>query len=170
MPDSSGRHVDPFAESLGPLDFAHNLVVEQSRSIGGGGRRPGVTALRAIIAFNLLSTAVHYTHNFLMAGMYPPVPVLFPTALSYRIGIAIFWPLLTGLGLWGYRLYRDGSTRRSRPLLVAYSMLGFTTLGHFLGGSPDIPPFFYATLFTDFLAGSSLLLFVAWTFRSEQQS
>lgn len=122
-----------------------------------------VAALRAIIAFNLLSTSVHYTHNFLMASMYPPAPVVFPTALSYQIGIVIFWPLLTALGLWGYRLYKEGNTRRSRPPLIAYSMLGFTTLGHFLGGNPDIPPFFYVTLFTDFLAGSALLVFVAWT-------
>jgi hypothetical protein len=140
-----------------------------SRSISGGSQRPGVTALRVIIAFNLLSTSVHYTHNFVMAGMYPAVPVVFPTALSYQIGIAIFWPLLTALGLWGYRLYREGSTRRSRPLLVAYAMLGFTTLGHFLGGNPDIPPFFYVTLFTDFLAGSALLAFVAWTLRPQKR-
>lgn len=134
-------------------------------TIGQRNQRPGVTALRVIIAFNLLSTAVHYTHNFVMASMYPPVPVVFPTALSYQIGIAIFWPLLTALGLWGYRLYKEGNTRRSRPLFVAYAMLGFTTLGHFLGGNPDIPPFFYVTLFTDFLAGSALLVFVAWTLR-----
>ncbi len=140
-----------------------------SRSTGTGGQRPGVTALRAIIAFNVLSTSVHYTHNFVMAGMYPPVPVVFPTALSYQIGIAIFWPLLTALGLWGYRLYKEGNTRRSRPLLVAYAMLGFTTLGHFLGGNPDIPPFFYVTLFTDFLAGSALLAFVAWTLRPQKR-
>ena len=135
------------------------------RSAGTSGQRPGLTALRVIIAANLLSTAVHYTHNFAMASMYPPVPVVFPTALSYQVGIAIFWPLLTALGLWGYRLYKEGNTRRSRPLLVAYSMLGFTTLGHFLGGNPDIPPLFYVTLFTDFLAGSALRAFVAWSLR-----
>jgi hypothetical protein len=132
---------------------------------GAGELRPGGRALRLIIAFNLLSTAVHYTHNFVMADMYPPVPVVFPTALSYQIGIAIFWPLLTVVGLWGYRLYKAGETRRPRWMLSAYAMLGFTTLGHFLGGNPDIPPFFYVTLFTDFLAGSALLVFVAWTFR-----
>jgi hypothetical protein len=141
------------------------VSVSQASSSDVGDRRPGVTALRLIIAFNALSTSVHYTHNFLMASMYPPVPVVFPTALSYQIGIAISWPLLTALGLWGYKLYREGNTRQSRPLLAAYAMLGFTTLGHFLGGSPDIPPFFYVTLFTDFLAGSALLVFVAWTFR-----
>lgn len=140
-----------------------------SRSINEGNQRPGVTTLRVIIAFNLLSTSVHYAHNFVMAGMYPPVPVVFPTALSYQIGIAIFWPLLTVLGLWGYQLYKEGDIRRSRLLLGAYAMLGFTTLGHFLGGNPDIPPFFYVTLFTDFLAGVALLAFVAWTYRLQKR-
>lgn len=147
-----------------------NDRASSSGSISADGQRSGVTALRAIIAFNALSTSVHYTHNFVMASMYPPVPVVFPTALSYQIGIAIFWPLLTVLGLWGYRLYREGNIRQSRPLLVAYAMLGFTTLGHFLGGNPDIPPFFYVTLFTDFLAGSALLAFVAWTLRQPDVS
>lgn len=139
---------------------------DRTRALHLTGQHPsGIVVLRVIIAANLLSTAVHYTHNFAMASMYPPVPVVFPTALSYQIGIAVFWPLLTVLGLWGYKLYVEGNTRRSRPLLVAYSMLGFTTLGHFLGGNPDIPPFFYVTLLTDFLAGSALLVFVAWTLR-----
>ncbi len=129
-----------------------------------GGQRPGVNALRVIIAFNLLSTSVHYTHNFVMA---PSYPVVFPfvNATAYRVGIIVFWPLLTALGLWGYQLYKAGEIRRPRIMLAAYSLLGLTTLGHFFGGNPDIPPFFYATLFTDFLAGSALLAFVAWTFR-----
>ncbi len=143
--------------------MSHGDRVSPSGSIGMGGQRPGVAALRVIIAFNLLSTSVHYAHNFVMAGCYPTV-FPFVNATAYQVGIVIFWPLLTALGLRGYRLYKEGETRRPRHLLVAYAMLGFTTLGHFLGGNPDIPPFFYATLFTDFLAGSALLAFVAWTF------
>lgn len=135
-----------------------------SRSTGAETQRSGVAALRLIIVFNLLSTAVHYTHNFVMAECYPAV-FPFVNATAYRVGIIVFWPLLTALGLRGYRLYKEGNTRRSRPLLVAYAMLGFTTLGHFWGGNPDIPPFFYATLFTDFLAGSALLAFVIWTLK-----
>jgi hypothetical protein len=135
-----------------------------SGSIGAGGQRPGVAALRVIIAFNLLSTSLHYTHNFVMAKCYPTV-FPFVNATAYQVGIIIFWPLLTALGLRGYQLYKAGETRRPRRMLAAYSLLGLTTLGHFFGGNPDIPPFFYATLFTDFLAGSALLAFVAWTFR-----
>lgn len=117
-----------------------------------------------IVALNLLSTAVHFTHNFVMADSYP---TFFPfvNATAYQVAIVVFWPLLTALGLWGYRLYREGETWRPRVLLVVYSQLGMSTPGHFFGGNPDIPPFFYATLFTDFLAGAALLVFVAWTFR-----
>ena len=137
-------------------------------SLGGsrraGGQRPGVRALGTIVVFNLLSTSLHYTHNFVMAGCYPTV-FPFVNATAYRVGIVVFWPLLTAIGLHGYRLYKAGETRRPRRMLAAYSLLGLTTLGHFFGGNPDIPPFFYATLFTDFLAGAALLGFVAWTFR-----
>ncbi len=137
-------------------------------SLGGsrsaGGQRPGVRVLGAIVIFNLLSTSLHYTHNFVMAGCYPTV-FPFVNATAYQIGIVVFWPLLTAIGLHGYRLYKAGETRRSRGMLAAYSLLGVTTIGHFFGGNPDIPPFFYATLFTDFLGGSALLAFVAWTFQ-----
>lgn len=93
----------------------------------------------------------------------------FVDATAYRVGIVVFWPLLTALGLWGYRLYEAGETWRPRLLLAVYSLLGLTTLGHFFGGNPDIPPFFYATLFTDFLAGAALLVFVAWTFSGNRR-
>ncbi|HET9154033.1 MAG TPA: hypothetical protein VFN85_07955 [Solirubrobacterales bacterium] len=125
---------------------------------------PRLGVLRAIVAFNLLSTSLHYTHNFVDAHAYPDV-FPFYSATAYQIGIIISWPLLTGLGIWGYRLYANGKVRQSRPLLAAYSLLGLTTLGHFLGGNPDIPPLFYATLFSDFIAGLALLGFVVWTLR-----
>jgi hypothetical protein len=126
------------------------------------GRRPGTTALGVIIAFNLLSTSVHYAHNFVEANAYPPV-FLFVNATAYKVGIVVFWPLLTAFGLWGYKLYADGHTRWPQVMLAAYAVLGLSTPGHFLSGNPDIAPFFYATLFTDFVAGSALLAFVVWT-------
>jgi len=30
-------------------------------------------------------------------------------------------------------------------------------------GSPDIPAFWYATIFTDFIAGASIVAFVVWS-------
>ena len=130
-------------------------------------RRPGTRALQVIIAFNLVSTAIHYSHNFVEASSYPPV-FPFVNETAYKVGIVVFWPLLTALGLWAYRLYARGETRRPRVLLTAYAILGFSTIGHFLGGEPQIAPFPYATIFTDFFGGSALLVFVAWTFWADR--
>src|SRR5262249_13877707 len=108
---------------------------------------PHLTLLRVLLTLSIASTAIHYTHNFLMADMYPTMPVVFPTALSYQIAIAIFWPLLTARALWAYRQYTRGELRRAGQGFIAYSFLGITTVGHFLGGVPDIPPFFFVTIF-----------------------
>ncbi|WP_238420684.1 hypothetical protein [Gordonia sp. 'Campus'] len=95
-----------------------------------------------------------------MADDYPPVP-FFPNSLAYQIGIVIFYPLLTGLGIWGFLRYRSGRYRYVPGALVGYSMLGFSSIGHFLGGVPDIPPFFMATISTDFAGGLGLIVFAA---------
>lgn len=121
-----------------------------------------VGLLGAIIVWNVLSTTVHYTHNFVMAEDYPPVPLFFPNAIAYQIGIAVFWPVLTAAGFWAFARYRNGHYRGVSTGLIAYAMLGFTSPGHFLGGIPDIPPFFFATIFTDFIGGTALLVFAAW--------
>ena len=47
--------------------------------------------------------------------------------------------------------------------LLIYSLTGLITPLHFVYGSPDIPAFWYATIFTDFLAGASIVAFVAWS-------
>lgn len=115
--------------------------------------------LALLVALGIASTALHYTHNFVMAEMYPPVPLLFPTPSSYRIGIAVFWPLLTAVVLWGYREYTRGRYGRARWALIAYSPLGLTTPSHFLGGMVHIEPLFFVTIFTDFATGLAILLF-----------
>jgi hypothetical protein len=118
--------------------------------------------LRALLAFSLVSTAVHYTHNFVAAGDYPG---LVPS-VAVQVAIVAFWPLLTAIGLLGYRLYAQGRLYPAHVCLAIYSITGISTLGHFLGGTPAIPPFFYATIFTDGLAGLSILAFVVVSART----
>lgn len=50
-------------------------------------------------------------------------------------------------------------------LFIVYSVLGISTIGHFLGPSPEIPAFFFVTIFTDFLTGTAMLLFGLATLR-----
>jgi hypothetical protein len=126
-----------------------------------GNERRALAVLKAILAASILSTAIHYTHNFVAVNRYPGPGGSFYTVV--RVAIVIGWPLLTAIGLIGYRRYRERRHQEARVCLVVYSLTGLATLGHFIYGNPHIPAFFYATLFTDALAGLAVLAFVLWS-------
>jgi hypothetical protein len=123
--------------------------------------RRRLTLLKAILAASMLSTAIHYTHNFVAVNRYPGPGGSFYTVV--RVAIVVGWPLLTWIGLTGYRRYRERRYREARVCLAVYSLTGLATMGHFIYGNPKIPAFFYATLFTDALAGLAVLVFVLWS-------
>jgi hypothetical protein len=114
------------------------------------------------MVFSVVSTGVHFAHNFVMAEDYPPVWPFFPNALAYRVGIVVFWPLLTYLGIRAFRRYRAGKTRGVPSGLIAFGLAGAVSPLHFTGGVPQIPPFFMATIFTDALSGLLLFGFAGW--------
>ena len=116
-----------------------------------------MTALRLILAFSILSTASHYAHNFVAAEDYPG------SGTGVQVAIVLSWPLLTAIGLYGYRLYSEGRFRDAHVCLLLYAPLGLLTPLHFVQGNPDIPAFFYATIFTDALAGLAVVGFVIWS-------
>lgn len=114
--------------------------------------------LRGILAFGIASTAIHFTHNFLAIEDYPQSDVI-PNWLT-QTAIVVSWPIFTWLAIEGYRRYARGDVRGARPRLLAYAGWTLFSLGHFTEGNPDIPPVFYATIFTDALAGLLVLGFV----------
>ncbi len=120
--------------------------------------------LRLVIAFTLASTGLHYTHNFVAIDQYPPSGAISNTVV--QVAILISWPLLTAVGLYGYREYSRRNYRIAHAALLTYSFIGWITLGHFTSGSPDIAPFFYATIFTDAIAAAALTAFVLWSQRT----
>jgi hypothetical protein len=120
-----------------------------------------LTLLKAILAASILSTAIHYTHNFIAVSSYPGPGGSFHTAT--RVAIVVAWPLLTAIGLIGYRRYRERRYHEARVCLAVYSLTGLATMGHFIYGNPHIPAFFYATLFTDTLTALAVLAFVLWS-------
>ena len=123
-------------------------------------QRQALSLLKAILAASILSTAIHYTHNFIAVSDYPGPKSLYTVT---RVAIVISWPLLTAIGLLGYRRYREGRLREAHVCLAVYSITGIVTLGHFIYGNPKIPALFYATLFTDFLTGLAVLSFALWS-------
>ena len=116
----------------------------------------GRTLLKGLIAFSVLSTGLHFTHNFVEIDQYPDGLV---GGEIIQLAILVSWPLLTAVGFVGYRLYARGRCGAAQPWLVGYSLLGLSTLGHFLDGNPDIAAFWYATIFTDAIAGAAILVF-----------
>jgi len=114
-------------------------------------------ALGLILCFSIASTATHYAHNFVAVDDYPG------GGPALQVAIVLSWPLLTAIGLYGYRLYTEGRFREAHICLLLYAPLGLLTPAHFLSGNPDIPAVFYASIFTDGLAGLAVLGFVAWS-------
>jgi RsiW-degrading membrane proteinase PrsW (M82 family) len=122
------------------------------------------SVLKWILAASIVSTGLHYTHNFIAIDSYPDGPV---SGAVTQVAILLSWPLLTAIGLLGYRFYVAGRLPQAHACLIAYSFTGISTLGHFIYGSPDIPAFFYGTIFTDALTGFAVL---AFALRSISQS
>src|SRR4029453_2899509 len=100
--------------------------------------------LRGLLAFSIVSTGLHYTHNFFEVDNYPETAV---PGWVVQAAILLFWPVLTLAGVRGYRLYRQGRLREAHLLLGIYSLAGLTTPLHFIDGNPEIPAFFYVTIF-----------------------
>jgi len=131
----------------------------QEATVQAEEQRRRLTLLKTILAAGMLSTAIHYTHNFVAVNRYPGPKDLYTVT---RVAIVVAWPLLTWIGLMGYRRYREGRYREAQVCLAVYSITGIVTLGHFIYGNPKIPAFFYATLFTDALTGFAILAFAVW--------
>src|SRR5688572_12168917 len=120
----------------------------------------GISVLRAILAFGIVSTAIHFTHNFVAIEDYPQSDLI-PNWLV-QTAIVVSWPIFTWIAVRGYRLYKEGGIAAARPWLLGYAAWTLFALGHFTEGNPDIPPVFYATIWTDVLAGLLVAGFVAW--------
>jgi hypothetical protein len=127
----------------------------------------GSVALRAILTFTMVSTAIHFTHNFVRIEEYPESPI---PDWVVRAGIVLSWPVFLFVAVRAYRMYVAGSTREAKPWLIALAAWALVALGHFTSGNPDIPPVWYATIWTDALAGLLVLGFVAWSGRSAGRS
>jgi hypothetical protein len=120
----------------------------------------GLTPLRVILGFLLLSTTIHYAHNAIRAADYPQLPGV--PVVAAAIVVVFGWVLFTAFGWFGYRAYRQGRHPRALAFLLVYSLAGIITPGHFLTGVPQVPAFFFVTIFTDGLAGLALWIFLVW--------
>ncbi|WP_372670102.1 hypothetical protein [Amycolatopsis kentuckyensis] len=120
----------------------------------------GLTPLRVILGFSLLSTTLHYAHNVVRAADYPPLPGV--PLLVTQVVVAFGWVLFTAFGWLGYRAYLRRNYPRALVFLLVYSLSGLASAGHFLVGDVNVPAFWFATIFTDSAAALALWVFVTW--------
>src|SRR5438270_162403 len=123
-------------------------------------REKGLTPLRAILGFSLISTTLHYAHNVVREADYPQISGL-PVPAAQAL-IAFGWVLFMAFGWLGYRAYERQRYPRALAFLLVYSLSGLASAGHFLIGVPQIPAFWFATIFTDSAAALALWVFVTW--------
>ena len=118
----------------------------------------GQRALRLVLAASVVSTAVHYTDNYLAIGAFPQ-----PDWVD-RPSVIVTWVVLTAIGLVGYRLYRRGSHPAAELCLAIYSVTGISTLGHYLSpGAGDIELWRNVSIVGDGLTGLAVLGFAVWS-------
>ena len=127
---------------------------------GTANARGRLDLLAALLVVSVATTAFHYPHNYIEVRHYPQSSFLPIGYEGTRLAIAVGWPLLTAIGAFGLWLYRRGSYPAAWACLAVYSLTGISSLAHFIDGSPHISAFWYATMFTDALAGMAILAFV----------
>jgi hypothetical protein len=127
------------------------------REAAASGHDRRQSLLRWILAFAIVSTGLHFTHNFVEIDQYPRSDLISNEVI--QVAIVVSWPLFTALAVIGYRLYARGRYSTAHACLLGYGLFCMVSLGHFVDGSPDIAPFWYATIFTDVLAGLAVIAF-----------
>jgi hypothetical protein len=131
-----------------------------------GLKPPSVKTVKCVVAFAIIATAIHFTDNTIHLSDYPAASWQ-PDWFEYVV--AASWFVFTGIGIMGYRYYRDGNYPKAHLFLGTYSVTGFITLGHFTTATPgELTRFGLTTVMIDFVVGCVVLSTVIWSMRARR--
>lgn len=109
---------------------------------------PAQRTVFRVVLISVLVTTLHYTDNYINLSEYPG-----PDWISKEV-VALAWVLFTLIGIAAYLLYRAGRTLESGLYLLAYSITGLSSLGHYAHGAPeDFTTKMHAGIWADGLVG-----------------
>jgi tryptophan-rich sensory protein len=118
-------------------------------------------ALRILVGALLVSTAVHYTDNWLSIEDYAPRSGFLP---ENPWAVPVAWLIFAAIGLAGYREYaRRGTTTRAHALLATFSLAGLTTPLHLLYEGNSFAAWQWVSVASDGLTGAAVLAFALWS-------
>ena len=114
--------------------------------------------LGSIVIINIVVTSLHYTDNALFINKYPE-PEWITTS-----GVFITWGVMSAIALAGYWLYLQQKYWLSYLTLSIYSVTGLSSPTHyFYGGMSEFSPKMHLLIWTDFLVGLSVIIFIIWS-------
>lgn len=92
---------------------------------------PARRTVFGVVLISILVTTLHYTDNYINLFEYPG-----PDWISKEV-VVLAWVLFTLIGIAAYLLYRAGRMLESGLYLLAYSVTGLSSLGHYAHGAPE---------------------------------
>jgi len=122
---------------------------------------PSVSTVRWVVFGTIAVSLFHFTDNAINVDDYPKA--------SWQPGwfewvVAVAWFLYTAVGVFGYRLYVRGRYQAAHIALVLYGYLIFSSLGHFLYGSPsELSTRGVVSVFVDVAAGLLVVAVAVWS-------
>ncbi len=116
------------------------------------------TWLLVVLIFSIAITSIHYTDNAIFVDDYPE-PEWITTS-----GVFITWAIMTAIAIISYWLYSQQLFWLSYFLLGIYSGTGLSSPAHYFYG--ELSQFslkMHAFIWTDVIAGSSVVAFIIWS-------
>jgi ammonia channel protein AmtB len=124
-------------------------------------RPPSASTVRWVVLGTIAVSLFHFTDNAVNVDTYPKAgwqPDWFDVV------VAVAWFVYTAVGIVGYRLYERGRFGAAHACLLIYGYLVFSSLGHFLYGSPsELTTRGLVSVFVDVAAGSLVIAVAVWS-------
>lgn len=119
-----------------------------------------MSVLRVLVAGLIVSTAVHYTDNWLSIEDYAPHTGFLA---NNPWSIPFFWAAFAIVGILAYRDYSRSPSTRAHLLLGVFSVAGISTFGHLMYSGNDFAAWQWASVLADGVLGLSVLAFALWS-------
>ncbi|MBW4564737.1 MAG: hypothetical protein KME32_27160 [Mojavia pulchra JT2-VF2] len=118
----------------------------------------GQRLLKILLIASIISTGIHFTDNYLFIERYPQ-PNWITAPSIYQS-----WLILTGVGIIAYWLYKYRKFWLCYGCLLAYSLTGLASPGHYLYGSfSQFSAKMHLFIWTDGMTGLAILGFIIWS-------
>lgn len=122
------------------------------------------TWLLSVLILNIVITSIHYTDNAVFVHEYPE-PEWFSTS-----GVLLTWIVMTAIAIIAYWVYSKQNYWLSYFLLGMYAGTGLSSPAHYFYGSlSEFSIKMHLLIWTDAIAGLSVVAFLTWSFLFAQE-